>query len=392
MKLSPMFVMALLAGVLSMWTQKTRLDALGDPAQAQPWLERLAAAGDAVWFYLGKLVWPQPLVTFYPHWQIDIANPLSWLPTLAVIFVIVVLWMYRQTWGRPLFFAFAYFLAALLPVLGFFYNTIFSYAPVFDHLQYLASMGPLALAGAGVVQLGAFLGDQKKWQVPALATGLLLLLGVTTWRQGWVYQSEETLWKNTLDWYPGNTVAHYSLGTFLAREKRSAEAIAEFRMVVNAMPDNPMVRNNLGRVLADSGQVDEAIEQLQLALKRLPDQPAFHANLGKAYLQKGNVDDAVAELRKAIALKDDDLESHYSLGVALAKKGDIDAAIAEFRRAVEIDPNDADSHNNLGVELLQKGDAAKAIWQFDDALRLNPDDASAQANRAKAEGMAGATK
>ena len=60
-------------------------------------------------------------------------------PLLAVIVVLSILWLKRDSWARPWFFVYAYFLPALLPVLGLVDNTIFRYSLVFDHLQYLAS-------------------------------------------------------------------------------------------------------------------------------------------------------------------------------------------------------------------------------------------------------------
>ena len=114
------------------------------------WPQRLATAGDAVWFYLGKLLWPHPLITIYPRWQIDAGQWVSYLPLLAVIVFLSIFWLKRELWSRACFFAFAYFMAALLPVLGLIDNYIFRYSLVFDHFQYLASIGPLALAGDGV--------------------------------------------------------------------------------------------------------------------------------------------------------------------------------------------------------------------------------------------------
>ena len=46
--------------------------------------------------------------------------------------------------GRALFFAAAYYVVSLFPVLGFFSVYFFRYSFVSDHFQYLASMGPLA--------------------------------------------------------------------------------------------------------------------------------------------------------------------------------------------------------------------------------------------------------
>src|SRR4029453_15636702 len=63
---------------------------------------------------------------------------------------LIALWFVRAKWGRALFFAAAYYVVSLFPVLGFFSVFFFRYSFVSDHFQYLASMGPLALTGAGI--------------------------------------------------------------------------------------------------------------------------------------------------------------------------------------------------------------------------------------------------
>jgi hypothetical protein len=82
------FAMAVIAGLVSLWTQGLQLAAGADPQWARSWPERIADAGDAVWFYLGKLIWPHPLIFMYPRWQIDASRWTSYLPLLAVIVVL----------------------------------------------------------------------------------------------------------------------------------------------------------------------------------------------------------------------------------------------------------------------------------------------------------------
>ena len=53
----------------------------------------------------------------------------SYLPLLAVIIVLFILWLKRESWSRPCFFVFAYFLAALLPVLGLVDQSVFFAIP-----------------------------------------------------------------------------------------------------------------------------------------------------------------------------------------------------------------------------------------------------------------------
>ena len=197
----PIFLMSMAASALSIWTQGLQLATVTDPQWVRTWPQRLATAGDAVWFYLGKLLWPHPLISIYPRWQIDAGRWVSYVPLLALIVILSILWLKREPWSRACFFAFAYFLVALLPVLGLINNPIFRLSLVFDHFQYLASIGPLALAGMGLVRLSAFIISKKPWLqwLPlALCAELLLNLGMMSWQRTWVYESQDAFWTDEL--------------------------------------------------------------------------------------------------------------------------------------------------------------------------------------------------
>jgi tetratricopeptide (TPR) repeat protein len=350
----PILFMSIAASAVSIWTQGLQLAAVSDPHAMRSWPERLAMAGDAVWFYLGKLAWPYPLITIYPLGRVDARQWFSYLPLLAVILFLFVLWLKREAWARSGFFVFAYFLIALLPVLGLVYNSIFQYSLVFDHFQYLASMGPLALAGAGVVRLANFVPPAGPWLQSSLRVGLLLILGTLSWHRAWAYESEETLWTDTLAKNPDCWAAH----------------------------------NNLGQALSRQGRMDEAMVEWRKALEGNPLDAKPHNNLGKALFEKGAVDEAMAEYRKALEINPGYADAHFNLGRALFQKGDVDAAIAHWQRAVEINPNFAEARNNLGVALFQKGQVDEAVSQFQEALRLEPGYVDAQTNLAKVQGTA----
>ena len=342
----PVFLMAIAPSAVSIWTQRLQLATDADPQWVRTWPERLVTAGDAVWFYLGKLLWPHPLMTIYPRWQIDSGLWLSYLPLLAVIVILSVFWLERTRWSRPFFFAFAYFVAALLPALGFIDEYPFRFSFVFDHFQYLASMGPLALAGAVLARFSKFIFPAKPWMRSSLCAGLLLILGMPSWQRTLVYKSEERFWADT----------------------------------VTRNPDCWMGYNNLGHALLQKGQVDEALEQFQKSLALFPNFVEAHSNLGAALFQKGHVDDAVAHYKKALEINPNYAQANYNLGLVLFEKGQVDDAIAHYRKAVEMNPYYPEAHNNLGNALLRKGELDEALEQFQKALEINPAYVDARSN------------
>ena len=170
--LIPFLLVSVLASGWTVWEQQFHSGALGSE-WAQTWAERIIIAGLNVWFYLGKLAWPHPLIFIYPRWKIVESQLLAYLPALAAAGGMFILWHQRNGRMRPLFFAAAYFTISLFPVLGFFNIYFFRYSFVGDHLQYLASMGPLVLVGTGITTAFDFFAKRRPFLKPVLCGALL---------------------------------------------------------------------------------------------------------------------------------------------------------------------------------------------------------------------------
>ncbi len=116
-------------------------------------IERVLVASRAVWFYLSKLIWPSRLTFIYPRWDITPTHFLSYVWLLAGLTLCVAMYFLRRYVGRSVEVAAGFFVATLSPVLGFIMLYTFRYTFVADHYQYLACIGPIALASAGLVNL-----------------------------------------------------------------------------------------------------------------------------------------------------------------------------------------------------------------------------------------------
>ena len=355
-KTAPIYLMSLVAGLLSIWTQQYQLVTFSDVPDTRNLGQRLATAGDAVWFYLGKLLWPQDLITVYPRWIIDAGAVISYLPLLAVFVLLAVLWVPRGSWSRNGFFVFAYFLVALFPALGFFNNTFSQFSYVADHFQYLASMGPLAFAGAGIVWGTEKIRSGKPWLLPGIASGLLLLLGTLTWSQAWIYQDQATLWTYTLARNPNCWVAYNDLGDIFYQKGDYDSAIANYQRTLEIFPTYAVAENNIGYNLAAKGDLKGAEEAYKKALGFNSTIEVIHKNLGDIYVRTNRLDEALAEYEKAREINPSYGEIYNDIGVAFANKGNLNEAVAHFQEALRLHPGLKSAANNLA---LIQGEAAQ---------------------------------
>jgi tetratricopeptide (TPR) repeat protein len=388
LRLLPVVAMAVLATANTVIQRPPYQDVLAEPQWDRTWPERIATAGNAIWFYLGKMVWPGNLMMVYPRWQIDATQWISYLPLLAAVILFAYLWWKRNSTLRPAFFAYTYFLVVLSPFLGLIDQSFFRLSLVEDHLQYLAAMGPLALAGAGLTWLANLAFAERRWLQPTLSAAFVLVLGVVTWQRVAVFENRETLWRDTLAKNSACWIGHYDLGNALVRRGEKEAAMEEFQKAVEINPGFDKAHNNLGNALLDLGRVDEAIIQFQAAQAANPKDYMAYVSLADAFLHQGRMDDAIVQLQKAIAIVPDYYLAHLDLGNALfLRKGEVDGAIAEYQKALQANPGVAEAHNFLGLALAQKGQLALSIAQFQEALRLAPNYAAARENLLKTEAL-----
>jgi tetratricopeptide (TPR) repeat protein len=373
-RLGPFFALSVLAAGWTIWEQKFNSGAIG-PEWSQSFPERIAIAGRVAWFYLGKLAWPEPLMFIYPRWEIDPRQWLSYLPAALAVGGFVWLLFRSGRSGRlgaPLF-ATAFFLALLFPVLGFFNVYFFRYSFVGDHFQYLASMGPLALAGAALATLAGR-------RAALIGAAVALALGLYSARQSRVYLSHETLWRDTLAHNPTAVMAWLNLADSYAQAGRYDEAIATFRRALELRPTDADGWNDLGNVLALVGRAEEALAHFERALELKPDFAEAYSNYGHALQSVGRSDDALRQYRRALELKPNHPGALNNLGAELAQRGEAAEAREVLERAVRVRPGDAASHDNLASVLRQLGRWDEALASHREAIRLQPDFAAAHAN------------
>ena len=441
--LLPFFVLGLWLGLMTAHLERTHVMAQGVD-WALTFLQRCLIAGRAVWFYAGKLAWPSHLTFIYPRWAVDAGVWWQWLFPLAAGGVVAALALLRPSIGRGPLAAVLFFAGTLFPALGFFNVYPMRFSFVADHFQYLASLGLIAMAAAGLSRLPKAI----KW-LPVL---MLLLLGVLTWQQTRIYHDPETLWRDTLannsaawlahnnlgvvledqgkwdqaeahydralqinpnhadahinlaniltargKWNPAmvhyqealrlspqSAAVHFNLGNLLTAREEWDEAVAQYQQALQLKPDYAEACNNLGNALASQGRLPEAIRSYERALRFKPDYSEAHNNWANALARQKKLPQAIEHYERALSFKADYAEAHYNLGVALVGQQKLEEAIYHFRRVLQLKPDDAEARNSLGIAIGIQGNTDEAISQFQEALRLKPDFSAARDNLARA--------
>jgi tetratricopeptide (TPR) repeat protein len=377
-KVVPFFTMALAMSVLTITEQ--RLHIRGD--RSAEWslgaVERCLLAAKAIWFYASKVVWPTKLMFVYPRWEMQPNSIQDWLPLIGLLVVATLLWIRRQQpWARVCVFGLGFFVTALLPVLGFFNIYYFRYSFAADHFQYLGSLGLVACATCGILWV------MRKWPAPKIYTvclGLLVTLGVLTWRQARMYSNAERLYRTTIEQNPACWLARNNLGVMLLDGGKAQEAVIHFEQALRVNPNSYEVDNNLGKALYKLGRVPEAKAHFEKALKLNPRYYPAHNKLGDVLLNEGRIQDAIEHFEWALRINPSYAYARNNLGNALFITGNFRLAIEHYQQALRLKPDYADAHNNLGVALMQAGKMEEAIGQFQQALQIQPDSAEPHRN------------
>jgi Flp pilus assembly protein TadD len=372
----PFIALGIGMGLLTMWWERYHQGTRGE-FYGLGWLERLLLASHAVWFYAGKLVWPANLTFSYPRWIIDAADPLAYVWLLAGGVVCAAIYFARRFVGRGVEVAVAFYVVTLSPVLGFIMLATFQYSFVADHYQYVASIGLLALAAAGITTALGPYRKGKPWLEPVLWGMLLAVLGGLTWRQTAVYRDSQTLWRDTLAKNPDSWIAHDNLGAGLLAAGRPAEAVDHFRKSIQLHPDGIVAHNDYSAVLKQSGRLAEAETEARKAIELGPKLVAPQVNLVEILLKQGRLNEAVEEYKSILQLVPASAPGRIGLADTLCLLGRSDEAISCYREVLGDDPNNTEVRIKLGRALIERGDFAAAESEFSSVLQTDPKQAKA---------------
>jgi tetratricopeptide (TPR) repeat protein len=392
--LLPFFGLSAAFGLLTVWLEIGHLGAGTDWDLTAA--GRLIVAGRAAWFYTWKLLWPARLAFFYPRWEIDPRDVLSYLWPLAAASVPVLLWAARARLGTGPVVGLLCYGALLAPVLGFIDVYFFTHAFVQDHFTYFASMALLPLVAAAATT--AF----RHRRIPAragvaLALLLLLALGALSWRRARAFENWETLFRDSLATHPDSWGAHHNLGNWLAvRQGRAAEGLGHLEQALRLYaraaeraggpPELEHARRlrlaglrySIAGALIQLGRLDEAAEHCEWMLREAPDSVRAHHRMAEARLKQGRMQEAADHLQQAVRAAPDSAELHADLARAHSMLGLQEQALADLQEALRLRPGYFLAQHRLGLVLLASNRPADAVQAFEGAIAAEPTFAEAQ--------------
>ena len=308
-------------------------------------VERALIATHALWFYVGKLLWPTELAVVYPLWDIRIGDPLAWAYVIAAFTLAALLWFGRGRFGRGPLAGALFFALTLSPVLGFVDYGYMQFSFVADRYQYLAGLGVMAVLIGGTVHGASKLSGVLKMGATGLLVVVLAFLGTMTWHQVGIYRDEITFFNHIIAHNPEARSAHQNLGLALLNLKQFDEAEENLRHALELDPRHLKAHQNLAETLRKQKRYEEAIASYRAALEIDPKYALAHAGLGDALFRLKRYEEALPAMKKAVALQPElpmAAALHLFMGRAARELGRPEAAEELFRQAMALDPRNTE--------------------------------------------------
>ena len=316
--------------------------------------ERVLIAVQAVWFYVGKLLWPANLIVIYPHWDVSVENLIAWLFVAATVGVLILLWSWRHQIGKGPLAGVAFFVITLSPILGFVDYGYMQHSFAADRYQYLAGLGVITvLVGGAIHAMQPYITSFRPVIMGAFAV-LVIGLGTLTWRQATIYQGEISFFGHIAAHNPTAHNIYLELGQALLEADRIEEAYEANLKAIELQPNKSATHSSAAHALILMERYDEADERLKRALKLDPENSNAWQNYGSLYLGQQRYEDAVVAFQKAIDLDTDSMLAYGGIADSYYRLGHHNKAMEWISRAqaLTVAPSEQDELSRLSAKVL----------------------------------------
>lgn len=335
---------------------------------------RVMIAGRVVWFYIGKLLLPKPLMFNYPRWNPDPSQSVMYVFAALALATPMVLFFLRKRIGTGPLVATLIFLGTLFPALGFVNVWPMQYSFVADHFAYLSGIAFITLLAA---VLATYLSLEA---VAALAVCVLLLFTGMSYVHAGAFADNRTLWVDTWEksehrsWMAANNYGLWVLDEAPIRnfEDRMSGAERWFRTAIKLKPDHVQARLNLARVAIFRAQA------AQLMIDHATTQPAAGATTQVASpMPTTRPADFYAQAldlyHQAIDIEPRDADAQYYLAHLLDGLGRSEEAVEHYQAALDAYPRHAAALETLAARALQKNQYADASGYLQRLVAIRPE-------------------
>ena len=299
-------------------------------------MEAVYSAIALVGQYACKLIWPMPLIAFYPFQKsTSIFEPtviLGICVLLCSIGLFFFLWRHSHLYS----FLLLWMAFSIAPAL----NTRWMTASVFaERYFYLPSVAFCWLVAGGLLWLWNRTRAEHKAYRWAMSGAFVIVASLGAYvsvARTFDWRNDRALVVSTLRVLPNSPHTHVQYANFRWSEGGHAEAEREWQTALSLNP--------------------ESVEAM--------------AGLARADLERNDYPRAIAWLQKAIALKPNYAGAHVLLGKVLEAQGHNSGAETEYLRARTIHPNDTDAMNALGDLYFRENRLEEAAQQFRSSVEI----------------------
>lgn len=178
------------------------------------------------------------------------------------------------------------------------------------------------------------------------------------------YDSAASLFTQAVAANPKDYTAHFNLGLAYSLAGKDAQAVPEYKAVLELQPGLYQAQINLGISLLAVKDSAAAIPYLQQAAAQKPAEfrPAFY--LGEALLNSSRFTEALPAYNSAVTLDPNSAAAQLGLGRAMARGGARKTAEEHYRRAAAIDPSYKDFLLELASYYEENQERAEAIGLY----------------------------
>ncbi len=314
----PLFAMSAASSVFTEMAQGAGGSVMG--LSLLPLSARIENAAISYVAYIGKIVWPAKLATYYP---LRFSPPLGdAIASAAILIAVSVLALYLRR-SPYIAVGWFFFVISIIPVIGI---VQVGFQGMADRYTYIPAIGLMIVLVWGVADAVQMF-PVARASLSVVGLCIAIALSVTTARYLPAWQNSETLF---------------------------AHARAAW-----GQPDM-WLEQLYGNALFSAGRIDEALEHYQASCAIQPRTEYCHYNIGHIFLGRGQFSDAIREYDLALrytANRDMALLCLTEEAEAQLQVGDYVAAESSIAKALAIDPSNSAALQLREQIIYRKGDA-----------------------------------